>query len=398
MDHTEKSLRFKAEKALRYVRLYGPRRALTKIQSQYHMKRTFESTPIAPAHPSPGGHIGLIGCGNFGFSQIAYQLCRDFPGSLRACMDADLNRAGSLAQSYRLRYFTDQADRLLDDSEIDLVFISSNHATHAEYAIRALEAGKSVHIEKPHCVDFEQLEQLCEVMERTEGKMALGFNRPQSRFGREIKRHLDEEPGSVMLNWFVSGHRIEAGNWYFRRGEGGRVLGNLSHWIDFVYQMIPAEHRYPITIVPTRAEQADCNIGVNFVFGDGSIATTTFSAKGDSFEGVRERLTAHKGDTLVFMDDYQRLTIERGARKKHWRNFFRDHGHAARIHRSYALSRGGTGESVQYVWEIGELCLRAKDALERNQEIVVEGFAAREGTTGNQTETEPQLARVGTTG
>jgi len=45
----------------------------------------------------------------------------------------------------------DGRGKVIQDPAIDLVYVASNHASHADYAIAALEAGKSVHIEKPMC-------------------------------------------------------------------------------------------------------------------------------------------------------------------------------------------------------------------------------------------------------
>ena len=39
---------------------------------------------------------------------------------------------------------------ILSDPQVKMVFIASNPASHAEYAIACIEAGKNVHIEKPH--------------------------------------------------------------------------------------------------------------------------------------------------------------------------------------------------------------------------------------------------------
>ena len=91
-----------------------------------------------------------------------------------------------------------------------------------------------------------------------------------------------------MINWFVAGHEIDPSHWYFHEKEGGRVLGNLCHWTDFTYQMIDEKNRYPIKIIPTRSEKADCDISVSYVFGDGSIASITFSAKGHTFEELEK--------------------------------------------------------------------------------------------------------------
>ncbi len=116
-------------------------------------------------------------------------------------------------------------------------------------------------------------------------------------------------------------------HWYFHEKEGGRILGNLCHWTDFCYRMIPEDKRYPIRIIPSRSEKADCDISVSYVFGDGSIATITFSAKGHTFEGVREKLNLHKGNTLISMDDYETMRVDVVEKKKVYKNIFRDHGH-----------------------------------------------------------------------
>src|ERR1044072_9354443 len=228
-------------------------------------------------------------------------------------MDVDIHRAASLYEKYGASYYTDDADKVINDPAVDIIFIASNHASHAEYAIKALEAGKSVHIEKPHVVNDDQLLRLCSTMLESKGKVALGFNRPNSRLGREIKRHLDSQTGAAMLNWFIAGHELPPGHWYFDEEEGGRVLGNLCHWTDFVFQMMSPERRYPILIRPTHAEQSDCDIAVTYPFGDGSIAAITFSAKGPTFEGVRERFAAHRGNVLISMDDFKELVGEVGA-------------------------------------------------------------------------------------
>ena len=78
MDYTTKRLGFKIKKAVRYVRLYGVRRTLMKIKGQYHMKKRYDSLPPLPSPPKSGGHIGIIGCGNYSFSNIAFYLQNEY--------------------------------------------------------------------------------------------------------------------------------------------------------------------------------------------------------------------------------------------------------------------------------------------------------------------------------
>lgn len=377
IDYVKSPLAFKLRKVARYVQLYGLSRTWWKVKGQYHMRRSFETLPV-PRERNPKGHVGIIGCGNFGYATIAYYLRRNYGRVLRGCMDRNIGRAASLFQDFGLDYYTDDASRIIDDDRIDLVYIASNHASHAEYAIQALEKGKSVHIEKPHVVRFDQLERLCAAMETSTGSVGLGFNRPESRIGRLMRAALASQEGPTILNWFIAGHQIDDDHWYFAKEEGGRVLGNLCHWTDLIYQCIPPEGRYPILITPTRTLKSDSDIAVTYTFGDGSVAALTFSAKGHTFEGVRERFAAHRGDVLVFMDDFQSLVIETVEEKKDLSGRRRDQGHESAILYSYDASRTGPGDTlrhpVSYIWESGELFLRTKEALDTNTQQRVEPY------------------------
>ncbi len=379
MDYTTQKLSFKIGKVIRYMRLFGLGRTWVKVKGQYHMKKHYASLPVQPDTPGAGGHIGLIGCGNFAYSNIAYYLKKNYGRVIRGAMDIDIEKAASLYEQYGLRYYTDDAEKIINDPEIDLMYIASNHASHAEYAILALQAGKNVHIEKPHVVSEDQLDRLCTAMVASKGKVWLGFNRPNSRIGRAIKRHLDSQSGPSIFNWFIAGHEIAPDHWYFKEEEGGRVLGNLCHWTDFVFQLVAPEDRFPITITPTRGQKSDCDIAVTYLFGDESIAAITFSAKGHTFEGVRERFAAHRGNILISMDDFKDLTVEVVDKKHRISPLFRDHGHELNIKHSYEMVRPSAGSlppdcSMKYIWETAELFLKTRAALETGKQTIVQSF------------------------
>jgi predicted dehydrogenase len=378
MDYTTQPIHFKVRKALRYMRLYGAFRTRIKIESHYHMKKRYYVLPGIANREPRGRHVGIIGCGKFAYAQIAYYLRKNYGNVMCAAMDIDINRAASLYERYGLTYYTDDASELIADPAVDTLFIASNHASHAEYAIEALDQGKTVHIEKPHVITGKQLARLCAAMARSPGRVALGFNRPGSDMGRAIKAHLDSQTGAAMLSWFVVGHEIPPGHWYNREEEGGRVLGNLCHWTDFVYQMVPPSARFPVEINPTKAPQAGAGIAVTYTFGDGTIASIAFvvPAEGHMFEGVKERFSAHRGDVLIAMDDFKTLDVQVGERRHRIRKRHRDHGHERMICESYALGRGSRGDgcTIAYVWETAQLFLKTKEALETSRTIMLRPF------------------------
>lgn len=378
-DYTARPLSFKIKKALRYTRMYGPRRTLSIIRGQFNMKRTYASPPaISPARSSDK-HVGVIGCGIFGFGVLGYFLTKNHGKIIRGALDHNVDRAASFHQRYGLDYYTTNPDELLDDPAIDLIFIASNHNSHADYAIRALERGKAVHIEKPHVVTESQLRMLCAAMVRTGGKVRLGYNRTRSPLGRLIHERLAAQTGTAMMNWSVAGAPLPPDHWYYKPEEGGRVVGNLCHYIDFIYQMAPPEKRFPIVIQSTKFDRPDENIAATLLFGDGSLGVMTFSTKGEPFEGDKERFSAHRSDCLIAMDDFNRLVIEEGSSKRIIQPFFRDHGHDANMRESYAMVRPkadpGPGADVSYVWETGLVMLKTKEALDKGEAVTVErGF------------------------
>jgi len=375
MDYTQKSLIFKVKKTLRYIQLYGIERTLIKIKGQYHMKKQYEKLPDQEQWSTSKMHVGLIGCGNYSFSNIAYYVRKNYGKVIKACMDTDINKAASLYEEYKLNYYTDEVSKIINDPDIDTIYIASNHATHAEYAIDALKQGKNVHIEKPHVVRADQLDRLCQAAQDSDGKIvSVGYNRPRSKLGNLIKQCVDNQEGSAMYNWFVAGHELEDDHWYFKKEEGGRVLGNLCHWTDFVYNLVPESGRFPIKIIPTRSVKSDCDIAVTYVFGDGTISAITFSAKGHTFEGVREKFAAHKGNALISMDDFKNLTIELIEKKYKTNLFYRDHGHEHSIKTSYEASVDATnkGLALDYVRGTAVLFLKTKQALEEDKVIIIE--------------------------
>jgi predicted dehydrogenase len=379
MNYYQQPLAFKLRKVWRYVQMYGPSRTYIKVRGQLHMSRS-RNVLHAACQPAPDQSVGLIGCGNYAFANIAYYLTRECGHVIGGCMDLDRSRAASLSRYYRVPLYTDSADELLANAAIRLVYIASNHASHAEYAIAALRRGKDVYIEKPHVVSADQLERLVSAMAEPAGKVFLGFNRPGSRFGMLIRSHLENESGAGMYNWFVAGHDIDPNHWYFKAEEGGRVLGNLCHWTDFILRLMPVESCCPIRINPTRAEKSDSDIAVTFTFGDGTIGIITFSAKGHTFEGVREHFNAHKGNCLVSMDDFHRLNIDIGHQKKRYFNWYRDHGHARNILSAFKSVRNALpydrAAQISYVWNTGWLFLKTKEALESRREITIDSFPA----------------------
>jgi predicted dehydrogenase len=103
---------------------------------------------------------GIIGCGDVTErkSGPAYQKTEGF--ELKAVMRRDADKAADYAKRHNVEKFYADADALINDPEIDAVYIATPPDTHKYYALKVAEAGKPCCIEKPmaptwqECVDI----------------------------------------------------------------------------------------------------------------------------------------------------------------------------------------------------------------------------------------------------
>lgn len=109
---------------------------------------------------------GLIGCGQNG--RIHTECIRQLDGmDMVAFCDVHVGNAQKLLEEFGGDYATDDAERLYADETIDAIYISTMHNTHADYCIRALEAGKHVMVEKPLAMNVEDCLRIDEAVKRS---------------------------------------------------------------------------------------------------------------------------------------------------------------------------------------------------------------------------------------
>ena len=99
---------------------------------------------------------GIIGCGNV--TEV-----KSGPGFQKAnhsSLVAVMRRHGELAQDYARRHnvprWYDHAEELIDDPQVDAVYVATPPAFHKEYTLLCAHAGKPVYVEKPMARNLEE--------------------------------------------------------------------------------------------------------------------------------------------------------------------------------------------------------------------------------------------------
>jgi hypothetical protein len=120
------------------------------------------------------------------------------------------------------------------------------------------------------------------------------------------------------------------------------------------------------------ASKSDFCVGIKFK--DRSLAGITFSAKGHTFEGVHEKLNAHRGDALVSVTDFLKSTIEVVEKKRKFSTLYRDHGHSQNIRNAYLAVRDNDrtrAVSARYNEATARLFLGVKRAVDEGSPVIV---------------------------
>ncbi|MGG3913830.1 Gfo/Idh/MocA family protein [Rossellomorea vietnamensis] len=135
---------------------------------------------------------GIIGCGDVTEKKSgpAFQKVRNSE------LVAVMRRTGELAKDYAERHgvakWYDEADALINDPDVDAVYIATPPGSHKEYTLMAAAAGKPVYVEKPMARTFEECNEMLAACKKAGVPLYVAYyRRAQERF-LKIKELLDQ--------------------------------------------------------------------------------------------------------------------------------------------------------------------------------------------------------------
>jgi len=227
---------------------------------------------------------GIIGCGNVTELKSGPAFNKVKHSKLVAVM----RRNGSLAQNYAQRHgvpkWYSDADLLINDPEVNAVYIATPPNTHASYAIAAMRAGNPVYVEKPMACNYQECQEMIRVSEETGIPLFVAYYRRTLPAFLKVKELVDNGIIGKPLTVNIRLHKAFGENDQFPDKQSWHVdpkIAGAGHFYDL------ASHQFdyldfvfgPVTEVKGIAQNiagfylAEDTVSASFAFDSGVTGT-----------------------------------------------------------------------------------------------------------------------------
>lgn len=183
--------------------------------------------------------VAVIGCGSV--SKMHFRALSENPDiEIAAVADIKPERADSAALEYGAKAYYD-FDKLLENEKLDAIHICTPHYLHTLMAVKALEKGINVLLEKPCSVSTKEVELLRAAQLKSGKQLGVCFQNRYNTCVCEAKRLIDSGEMGVVKSAraFVTWHRTKgyySDDWHGTLGKecGGVLINQSIHTMDLV--------------------------------------------------------------------------------------------------------------------------------------------------------------------
>jgi len=223
---------------------------------------------------------GIIGCGDV----TEVKSGPAFQQASHSRLVAVMRRNGDLARDYAQRHgvprWYNSAEALLDDPDVDAVYIATPPAFHKDYTLLSAQAGKPVYVEKPMALNFQECRQMIQACQSAGVPLFVAYYRRALARFLKIKQLLDiqaiGEPRFVNITLYqpVAKDELTPQTLPWRvipeLAGGGRFVDLASHMLDFLdYALGPIRVAQGFAANQARLYPAEDIVTGTFMFESG---------------------------------------------------------------------------------------------------------------------------------
>ncbi len=271
-------------------------------------------------------HWGIIGCGNVTELKSGPAFNKVEHSRLVAVM----RRNAALAEDYAKRHgvpkWYSDAELLINDPEVNAVYIATPPDTHASYAIAAMKAGKPVYVEKPMARNYQECQEMNRVSEETGMPLFVAYYRRTLPAFLKVKELIDDgiigKPLTVNIRLHKSSGEkdqfFEKQSWHVNPeiAGGGYFYDLASHQFDFLdFLFGPINEVHGIARNIAGFYPAEDTVSAAFAFDSGVTGTGSWCfvvAKGNDEDIIEINGTKGKLTFSSFQHGDVKLTTPEG--------------------------------------------------------------------------------------
>jgi len=134
---------------------------------------------------------GFIGCGEVCEKKSGPAFNMVEGSSVVAVMSRSKEKAKDYARRHGVKRWYDDAQELIDDPEVNAVYVATPPSSHATFAIMAMRAGKPVYVEKPLAATYEDCARINYVSEQTGQPCFVAYYRRYLPYFQRVKQIVD---------------------------------------------------------------------------------------------------------------------------------------------------------------------------------------------------------------
>jgi polar amino acid transport system substrate-binding protein len=261
--------------------------------------------------------LGVIGAGGY-VPVMLLPHFKTFGVDFRAIATATGVSAHDVGKRFGFAYAVSSAEEVLDDGDVNLVLIGTRHDLHADLAAKALSLNKHVFVEKPLALNDSELELVLDAASSSSGQLMVGFNRRFSPLSRQAKDFFAERQSPLSIVYRVNAGRVGKEHWIQDREQGGgRIIGEVCHFIDFMVFMTDA---LPVSVyaegVSAKSDKIldSDSVLITLKFSDGSNGSIAYLAEGDKAL-AKERIEIFGAGRSFVIDDFRKATSYKDGRE-----------------------------------------------------------------------------------
>ena len=189
-----------------------------------------------------GINAAVVGYGYAGRSFHSYLIGLAEGLNLYAISTRDPGRRADAERERNVKTYS-SIDELLEDDNVDLVVIATPHDTHAELAIKSMDAGKHVVTDKAMCMNTAEADAMIEASKRSNVMLSVFQNRRWDGGYLTVKKVIEDGLlGDVFLIQVAILGCGKPRTWRgVKKQAGGQIYDWGAHLVDQALRLVPSK-------------------------------------------------------------------------------------------------------------------------------------------------------------